>query len=88
MNKTLKFIIVLINLGMLYLAYEWSSKTNDNEPKIVFWGQILVILGLLCEQKVTKVFTKDIDNSEVKIKRQSTDKIHTENVKDSRIDIQ
>ena len=88
MNKPLKFFIVLINVIMLYLAYEWYLKTNDNEPKIVVWGQILAILGLLFEQKVTKVFTKDIDNSDVKIKRKSTDEIHTENVKDSTIDIQ
>lgn len=87
MNKVLKFIIVLINLGMLYLAYEWYLKTNENEPKIVILGQILAILGLLFEQKVTKVFTKDIYNSEVKIERKSTDSIHTENVKDSTIDI-
>ncbi len=35
MNKTLKFIIVLINLGMLYLIYELSSKTNDKVEKTV-----------------------------------------------------
>jgi len=87
MNKVLKFIIVLINLGMLYLAYEWYLKTNENEPKIVILGQILAVLGLLFEQKVAKVFTKNIDNSEVKIERKSTDSIHTENVKDSTIDI-
>ena len=87
MNKVLKFIIVLINLGMLYLAYEWYLKTNEYEPKIVILGQILAVLGLLFEQKVTEVFTKNIDNSEVKIERKSTDSIHTENVKDSTIDI-
>lgn len=87
MNKVLKFIILLINLGMLYLAYEWYLKTNENEPKIVILGQILAVLGLLFEQKVAKVFTKNIDNSEVKIERKSTDSIHTENVKDSTIDI-
>lgn len=88
MNKTLKFFIVLINVVMLYLAYEWFLITKDNEPKIVIGGQILAILGLLFEQKITKIFTKDIDNSNIKIKRKSTDEIHTENVKDSTIDIQ
>lgn len=87
MNKTLKFIIVLINLVMLYIAYDWYCKTKENEPIIVILGQILAILGLLFEQKATKIFTKDIDNSDVKIKRKSTDQVHTENVKDSTIDI-
>lgn len=88
MNKILKFLIIAINGYMLFLAYDWYTKTpEENEPKIVILGQIIAISALLFEQKISEVFTKNIMNSTIKIKRKATDKIHTENVKDSNIDI-
>lgn len=87
MNKKLKATIISINVLMLILSGFWYYRDNDFEPFIVAMGQICVILGLVFENQATQIFTKGIDNSDVKIKRKPGDNIHTEGVKDSTIDI-
>lgn len=87
MNKTLKTIIIIANIVMLIVAGYWLYKNNEPEPLIVIIGQFATILGLFFEQKVTKIFTKNVNNSAVKIRRKDTDAVHTENIIDSKIDI-
>lgn len=87
MNKTLKTFITILNIIMLGVAGYWLYKNNEPEPLVVILGQCATILGLLFEEKVTKIFTKNVDNSTVKIKRKKTNTVHTEDIKDSDIDI-
>lgn len=87
MNKILKIIVISLNIIILLVALYWLNNNNEPEPLIVVIGQITVIISLVFENKASKIFTKNIDNSKVKIERKNTDKIHTENIKDSNIHI-
>ena len=80
-------MFILINVAMLIFATFWYKKDKEYEPVIVILGQVLGLLGLFFEDTVSKIFTKDIYNSELNIKKQLGDSIHTENVQDSKIDI-
>lgn len=72
---------------MLIIAVSWYLEKKEKEPLIVFLGQIVTLLALSFEKQASGVFTRDINNSEVKIKNRNNDRIHTEKVKDSKIDI-
>ena len=87
MNKKLKRIIVFINLIMLFIAGHWFIKEKNSEPLFAIFGQVAALLLLLFEEKASKVFTKNIFKSKVKIKKEKGDNIHTENVDNSDIDI-
>jgi len=88
MNKRLKVFLIFINIVMLVLAILWYVEGLEKEPLIVTLGQTATLLSLVFEKQATKIFTKNVDNSEVKIKKQKGDSIHTENVKDSKIKIE
>ena len=91
MNKKLKSILIGINILILFVAGYWLyTKKNDPEPITVILGQIatIALLLLLFEEKATKIFTKNVNKSSVKIKRKKTDEVHTEDIYESDIDIQ
>lgn len=87
MNKTLKFILICINSLMLIISVSWYFENEEKEPLVVSLGQLATLLTLIFERQASKIITKNIDKSRVTIKRQDNDSIHTENVKDSKIDI-
>ena len=88
MNKNLKIAVIILNVIIVIIAAYWLNKNQEPEPLIVLIGQIIVIIGLVFEKKASKIFTKNVDNSKVKIKRKKTDEVYTEDIKDSTIDIQ
>jgi hypothetical protein len=88
MNKILKIILICINIGMLIIAISWYFDNKEKEPLIVCGGQVAVLFGLLFEQRMSKIFTKDVYRSDVKIVRKPGDDVHTERIEDSKIDIQ
>lgn len=87
MNRTLKIILICINSLMLIISVSWYFENEEKEPLIISLGQLATLLTLIFEKQVSKIFTKNIDNSRIKIKRQDNDSVHTENVTDSEIDI-
>ena len=87
MNKSLKVILVIINLLMLILAILWYKEKAEYEPLIVILGQVMLLLGFAFERQASVIFTKDINRSQIKIKKQNGDRIHNENVNDSKINI-
>ncbi|WP_237275813.1 hypothetical protein [Tenacibaculum ovolyticum] len=88
MNKNLKFALIFLNVIMILIAGYWLNKNREPEPLFVLVGQVGVVISLLFEKKVSKIFTKSVDNSKIKIIRKQTDEVHTEDIKDSTIDIQ
>jgi hypothetical protein len=60
MNKILKWIVIGINLLVLYKAYEWYNNPTDlnSEPAIVFIGQLSTIILLFLEGKSENIKNK------------------------------
>lgn len=87
MNKYIKTVLVIINLVMLALPILWYSDREKYEPIFAILGQIAALLLLLFEKPLSKVFTKNIDTSKIRIEKGEGDTIHTENVKNSDIEI-
>lgn len=85
MNKTLKTILIFINLVILFFACKWYSEKEDYEPLIIVLAQLSTILILLFEKNITKNFIKTIDNSEINLDKKSSS--HIEDVKKSKINI-
>jgi hypothetical protein len=85
MNKRLKSTLIIINILMLVIAIFWYLENEEKEPLIVCLGQFVILIGLFFEKQAAKIFTKNIHNSEVKIKKQNGDSIHTEGIKNSKI---
>lgn len=88
MNKTLKVILIIINLIMLGIAISWYFDKNEKEPLIVIFSQVATLLGLLLERGFSKIITRGIKNkSDVDINVMSGDDIDTSNVDNSKVRI-
>ena len=87
MNSFLKWILVVINVVMLYLAYKWYKQKEELEPLIVICGQAATLIGLLLEKQVSNIITNRITNSGIGVDAVSGDNVETKNVKDSTVNI-
>jgi hypothetical protein len=87
MNKNLKRILIILNLGVLTIAVLWFIKYKEYEPLTVIIAQVVTLLGLLFESHVSEIITKDVSKSKIKIDTEPGSKIHTMNVNDSDIDV-
>lgn len=87
MNKTLKTILIIINFVMLGIALSWYFDDKVKEPLIVSLGQLSTILILFFEKQASNIFTKEVDNSKIKVQNRNGDSVHSEKIKDSDIDI-
>ena len=57
MNKTLKTILIGINILIIFVASYWIyTKENDPEPIAVFLAQTATLLMLLFENSITRKF--------------------------------
>ncbi|MDR6922069.1 hypothetical protein [Chryseobacterium sp. 2987] len=57
MNKTLKTILIIINILILFVAGYWIyTKKNDPEPIAVFLAQIATLFMLFFENSITRKF--------------------------------
>jgi len=89
MNAGLKIFLIILNVAMLWIGIIWYRENYDNEPLIVCIGQVVTLVGLLFERRLTKVATKRIsNNSTVDIKAQSGDKITTKHVDASSVKVE
>jgi len=88
MNRNLKGTLVAINSIMLLLSIYWYTEKNETEPIISFFGQVIALLVLLFEKKVSNIKTRKIyDNSAVDIDAASGDNVDTSDVKNSKVKI-
>ena len=88
MNKTLKFILIVINSIMLILAIYWYNQSGDTEPLISIFGQSAALLTLVFEKQVSKINAKKIHNeSTVGIDVISGDNITASDINKSKVDI-
>lgn len=72
---------------MLVFAVLWFLENKEKEPIIVGIGQFATLLGLIFEKQASKIFSKNIGNSKIKIKNRNGADVHSENIHDSEIDI-
>lgn len=88
MNRTLKVILIIINIIMLVIAIKWYLEKNELEPLIVSLGQLATLLGLVFEGRVSKIITKGVkNNSDVDIDVQSGDNVDTSDIDNSKVQI-
>lgn len=86
MNSYLKFFIILLNIIILFLGFKWFNQDNSTpEAMIVIITQIIGLITLIFEKKISNVFIKKVDNSLIDIK--NTDSSHIEDIKNSKIKI-
>lgn len=87
MNKTLKKILIGINILILFVAAYWIyTKKNDPEPIIVFLAQITTLLMLLFENSITRKFEAgNIIDSELSV--ENKDKVKMKDVTKSKVNI-
>lgn len=84
MNKTLKIVLIVINLIILALSIDWLSSAGGHEPLIVLIAQFSSILILIFEGKVKSTGIKGISKSKVTVKSKANDEtlISVKDVKD------
>lgn len=87
MNKTLKIILIILNLIMFGIAILWFFENKEKEPIIVSIGQFATLLILIFEKQASKIFSKNIESSKIKIKNRNGADVHSEKIRDSEIDI-
>lgn len=88
MNKNLKYLVIGLNVTMLAIGCYWLYGKPEPEPLIVVCGQISVLVCLIFEKTISKILTKSVSESDVKIRSKQGDEIHTERItKGSNVDI-
>lgn len=88
MNKNLKGVLITINLVMLFLAVYWYTEKGETEPLITIFGQIVALIVLLSEKKISRIKTKKIHNkSDVDVDVISGDEVNTSDVNQSKVNI-
>lgn len=87
MNKTLKTILIGINILILFVVAYWMyTKKNDPEPIAVFLAQITTLLMLLFENSITSKFeARNINDSELSV--ENKDKVKMKDVIKSKVNI-
>lgn len=87
MNKTLKTILIGINILILFVVAYWIyTKKNDPEPIAVFLAQITTLLMLLFENSITRKFKAGhLLESELELENQ--DNIKMGNITKSKLKI-
>lgn len=88
MNTRLKIFLIILNGVMLLLGIIWYNENQETEPLIVCTGQVVALVSLLFERKITEVITERISsNSKVDIQAQSGDKITTKDINESEVKV-
>ena len=65
MNKKVKYLIGVLNIIVLIIAFDWYLKNKDSEPLIVVITQIIALLVLIFEEKLSKVTNIKNDNTDI-----------------------
>lgn len=88
MNKTLKIILIIINIIMLGIAIKWYSDKKELEPLIVSLGQFTTLLGLFFEKGASKIITRTLKNqADVDVDVRSGDHVTTSDIDNSKVRI-
>ena len=88
MNSLIKFFIIFLNIIVLVIGFLWYNNPNGNyEPMAVIIVQIITLLTLLFENKISKIVTKKVNNSEINIDSNNGQDIVTKKINDSKIRI-
>lgn len=64
-NKTLKFILIALNVMMLLYAIRWYKNDGGEEPIICIIGQTVILLTIIIEKKFPNVKNIKNENSEI-----------------------
>jgi len=65
MNKKVKYIIAILNIIVLVIAFKWYLTNKDAEPLIAIITQIISLLVLIFEEKLSKVTNIKNDNTDI-----------------------
>ena len=65
MNKIVKCIIVFLNGIVLIIASKWYLENKESEPLIAVITQIISLLVLFFEEKLSKVVNIKNDNTDI-----------------------
>ena len=88
MNKTLKAILIILNVIMLGLAINWwYTNKEETEPLITIIGEIMTLLVILFEKNISRIKTKKVRKSKIGIDTVPGSNISTSDIQDSEIDI-
>lgn len=88
MNIILKYILIAMNLGMIYLSYNWYLENKEFEPLISIIAQITALLVLLFENKLNSfISAKKNIRSNVDIDAAKGDTVKVNKNEDSEIKI-
>ncbi|WP_196894729.1 hypothetical protein [Aureivirga marina] len=84
MNKLLKTILITFNIITLGVAIYWLITEKSPEPLIVMISQILVLITLIFESKISNIGISKVSKSKVDIDVKSTDNsnINISDIKD------
>lgn len=86
MNNYLKYFIILLNLLILIIGFKWFNQDKASaEPIIVIITQVIGLITLILEKKLSNTFIKKVNNSIIDLK--NTESTHIEDIKDSKIKI-
>ncbi|WP_166925712.1 hypothetical protein [Flavobacterium poyangense] len=55
MNKKVKYIVAVLNIIVLGIAFKWYLENKDSEPLIAVISQFIALLVLVFEERLSKV---------------------------------
>ncbi len=73
MNKLVKIILYIFNIIVLGIAIYWFKDEQSPEPLIVMISQILVLITLIFESKISNIGISKVSDSEVYINVRAND---------------
>ena len=85
MKKSLLFIVVAVNVLIIFLALRWMMKGDFEEPLIVLVGQILSLINIFTNSGDASF--KGIRGSNVKADLDGPGDFHLEDMSDSDLDV-
>jgi hypothetical protein len=88
MNSIVRNIMIILNVIVLFIGFLWYYNPVGNyEPLSIIILQIISLLALLNENKISKIITKQVENSEIDIDSNNGQDIVTKKITDSKIRI-
>ena len=88
MNKTLKIIILILNVVTLGITIYWLKNEQKPEPLTVLITQIIILLGLIFENQIENVTNRNVkNNSTIDVKVDKNFKVLNEDIDNSEIKV-
>jgi hypothetical protein len=87
MNKTLKTILIIINVIALLISTYWFYKEHEPHPFIVILDEVATLIALIFEKQVCNILSKRVHKSDIDVNVISGDNITTKDITESSIRI-